>query len=204
MSKEDIGVGVKPPEKECDDANCPWHGKIPVRGRVFQGSVRSAKSHSTVIVEWKYHRFVPKYERYERSKSRVPAHNPPCMHAREGDLVVIAECRPISKTKHFIVVAKLGKAQLEVAGEEQTIAMREKPKEGVKKEGSPPRKEERPAAKKPGPRPAKEAEEKPPEKKEEAKPGEKPVKGLKEGMPEKGHNLKKGTKRGFPKKEAKR
>ncbi len=139
--KKDIGVGVKPPEKECEDINCPWHGKISVRGRVFQGSVRSAKSHNTVVVEWGYHRFVPKYERYERRKSRVVAHNPPCIHAREGEMVVIAECRPISKTKHFIVAGKLGRAKLDVKGVEQKIAMKEKkpgkqeaPKEETKKE----------------------------------------------------------------------
>ena len=123
--KKDIGVGVKPPEKECKDINCPWHGKISVRGRVFQGSVRSAKSHNTVIVEWGYHRFVPKYERYERRKSRAVAHNPPCIHAREGEMVVIAECRPISKTKHFVVAGKLGRAKLDVKGEEQMIAKKE-------------------------------------------------------------------------------
>ena len=102
--KKTIGIGIKPPEKVCSDPKCAWHGKISVRGKVFNGVVRSAKAHKTVVVEWGYHRFVRKYDRYERRKSRVVAHNPPCMHAREGDRVVIAECRPLSKTKHFIVV----------------------------------------------------------------------------------------------------
>lgn len=183
--KKDIGVGVKPPEKECEDINCPWHGQISVRGRVFQGSVRSAKSRNTVIVEWGYHRFIPKYERYERRKSRVVAHNPPCIHAREGELVVIAECRPISKTKHFVVAGKLGRAKLEVKGEEQKIAMKEKPPKEIKEReksegGKAPRKEGKPVRKK---------------------------KGLKDelkGMPEKEHNLNKGTKKGLPEEEAKK
>lgn len=133
--KKDIGIGIKPPGGECRDPSCPWHGRIPVRGRAFQGSVRSAKSHNTVMVEWGYHKFIPKYERYERRRSRVAAHNPPCIHAKEGDMVIIAECRPLSKTKHFVVVGVVGKAKLEVRGEEQRIAMKEKT---AKEEGKEP------------------------------------------------------------------
>ncbi|RLJ09294.1 MAG: 30S ribosomal protein S17 [Candidatus Aenigmatarchaeota archaeon] len=102
--KKYIGIPIKPPEKECEDKKCPWHGTLSVRGRVFQGEVKSAKSRRTVIVEWGYHRFVKKYERYERRKTRVTAHNPRCIRAKEGDKVVIAECRPLSKTKKFVVV----------------------------------------------------------------------------------------------------
>jgi len=106
--KKNIGIDVKPPEGKCEDLKCAWHGQLAVRGRIFRGSVRSAKPHNTVVVEWGFHKYVPKYERYEKRKSRVNAHNPPCMHAKEGDNVVIAECRPLSKTKHFVVVG-LGK-----------------------------------------------------------------------------------------------
>lgn len=102
--KKNIGIPIKPPQKVCQDKKCPWHGELSVRGRVFQGKVRSAKTHATVIVEWGYHRFVKKYERYERRKTRVVAHNPECIHAKEGDEVVVAECRPLSKTKKFVVV----------------------------------------------------------------------------------------------------
>ena len=102
---KDIGLGLVQPGEECDDPKCAWHGKLSVRGRMFRGTVKSAKAHNTVIVEWKYDRLVPKYQRYERRKTRVTAHNPPCMKAREGEAVVIAECRPVSKTKNFIVVS---------------------------------------------------------------------------------------------------
>ena len=106
--KKDIGIDVKPPEKTCEDPKCTWHGQLSVRGRVFTGIVRSAKSHNTVVVEWGYHKLIPKYERYERRKTRVTAYNPPCIHAREGDAVMIAECRPLSKSKNFVVVSKSG------------------------------------------------------------------------------------------------
>jgi len=101
----DIGIGVSPPEETCSSANCPWHGRLPVRGRVFRGFVRSTKASRTAVVEWDYHKYIKKYERYERRKSRVAAHNPECIHARVGDRVVIAECRPVSKTKSFVVVS---------------------------------------------------------------------------------------------------
>ena len=104
--KKNIGINVEPPEKTCEDSKCAWHGKLPVRGRIFIGVVRSAKSHGTAVVEWGYHKPVPKYESYERRNTRVTAHNPPCMHAREGDTVTIAECRQISKTKSFVVVSR--------------------------------------------------------------------------------------------------
>ncbi|MCJ7793949.1 30S ribosomal protein S17, partial [Candidatus Bathyarchaeota archaeon] len=38
----------------------------------------------------------------------IPSHNPPGIDVKEGDRVKIAECRPISKTVSFVVVAKLG------------------------------------------------------------------------------------------------
>ena len=104
-----IGLDVKAPEKTCEDYRCPWHGKIAIRGRAFKALVKSSKSHFTAVVEWGYHYYFPKYERYERRRSRVIAHNPSCIHAREGDEVMIAECRPLSKTKKFIIVGLLKK-----------------------------------------------------------------------------------------------
>ena len=41
-----------------------------------------------------------------RMNSRITAHNPPCIDAKTGDKVKIAECRPLSKTKNFVVVEK--------------------------------------------------------------------------------------------------
>jgi small subunit ribosomal protein S17 len=103
--KKSIGIPVKPPERECQDKNCAWHGTLPVRGRTFQGTVMSSKARDTAVVEWGYTHLVPKYERYERRKSRVVVHNPGCMKARDGDTVIIAECRSLSKTKNFVIVA---------------------------------------------------------------------------------------------------
>jgi small subunit ribosomal protein S17 len=78
--------------------------KITTRGRTFKGKVVSAKAQKTVTVEWDRRVYIPKYERYQHKKSKVKAHNPTEIDAKEGDIVVIKECRPLSKTKKFIVV----------------------------------------------------------------------------------------------------
>lgn len=100
-------LSLKKPRKSCDDPNCPFHGTLKVRGRMLEGSVISAKMDKTVIVKRDYQYYVPKFKRYERRRSHIPAHNPPCLEAKEGDIVKIAECRPISKTVSFVVIEKL-------------------------------------------------------------------------------------------------
>lgn len=97
---------LRRPEQECNDVNCPFHGTLSVRGRVLNGVVVSDKMDKSVVVSIEYLRFYPKYERYARMNSRITAHNPPCIDAKTGDRVKIAECRPISKTKAFVVVEK--------------------------------------------------------------------------------------------------
>ncbi len=103
-----IGIQTKTiPKDVCDDKACPFHGSLKVRGKVFTGTVVSAVMSNSVVVEWRYTFFVSKYERYERRKSKVVAHKPPCFHLKKGDTVRIAECRPISKTKKFVVIEKI-------------------------------------------------------------------------------------------------
>ena len=97
----------KKPKKTCTDRNCPFHGELPIRGHVLEGVVVNAKMDKTVTVKRDYLYYVPKFRRYERRHSRIPSHNPPCIDAKEGDRVIIAECRPISKTVSFAVVKKL-------------------------------------------------------------------------------------------------
>jgi small subunit ribosomal protein S17 len=103
-----MSLVFKKPKKTCDDRNCPFHGDLPVRGRVFEGLVVSAKMDKTVVVQRDYLHYIPKVIRYERRHSRIPSHSPPCMDVEEGDRVLIAECRPLSKTVSFVVVEKLG------------------------------------------------------------------------------------------------
>jgi small subunit ribosomal protein S17 len=48
--------------------------------------------------------YVRKYKRYEKRSSKIHAHNSPCIQAKVGDMVKIAECRPLSKSTTFVVV----------------------------------------------------------------------------------------------------
>ncbi len=107
MTYRDIGVDAKPPEKECNDPNCPWHGNLKVRGQMMEGVVVSDKMKNTVVVEREYLRYVKKYERYEKRRRRYHVHNPPCIDAKVGDKVRFMECRPLSKTVSFVVIEKI-------------------------------------------------------------------------------------------------
>jgi small subunit ribosomal protein S17 len=102
--EKDIGVGFKAPKESCTDSHCPFHGTLKVHGRVFEGLLRKTDPSKTVtfIVEEKH--YIRKYERYEKKMKKLRVHNPPCINARAGDTVRIAECRPISKTKKFVIV----------------------------------------------------------------------------------------------------
>lgn len=100
----DIGLDVQPPTRECTDPNCPFHGTLSVRGQVISGIVVSEKMEKTVVVRRTYVKKNAKFERYEKRKTKIHAHNPPCMNAPEGATVTIAECRPLSKTKSYVII----------------------------------------------------------------------------------------------------
>lgn len=108
LDAKNIGVNVKSPGKKCEgDKHCPFHGEQNVRGRTFVGKVVRAKIPKCVTVEWSGLRFIPKYERYKKIRTRVKAHSPECISAVEGDTVKIMETRKISKTKNFVVIEKM-------------------------------------------------------------------------------------------------
>ena len=109
MELKNIGIKAAKPAGKCDDDNCPFHGRLKCRGRTFVGTIISAKMQKTATVSWERRHFLKKYERYEKRKSKVKAHNPACINAHDGDIVKIMECRPLSKTKNFVIVEVLGK-----------------------------------------------------------------------------------------------
>jgi len=87
------------------------HPETSVRGAIITGLVVSARAPKTVTVERGITRYIKKYERYRKSKSRVKAHNPEHINAKEGDVVRIGETRRLSKTKSFIVLEVLKKGE---------------------------------------------------------------------------------------------
>lgn len=106
MSGRDIGLDVPIPDGECEDQFCPFHGNLPVRGQTIDGIVVSNRMRNTAVVTKEYRRLIPKYERFERRSGRYSAHNPPCIAASPGDRVTIAECRSLTKTVSFVIVAR--------------------------------------------------------------------------------------------------
>ena len=98
---------AKKPKKTCDDINCPFHGTLSLRGHSLEGIVISDKMEKTIIVRRDYLNYVPKFKRYERRRSHIPAHSPPCLEIKTGDRVRLAECRSVSKTVSFVVIEKL-------------------------------------------------------------------------------------------------
>lgn len=111
MASRNIGIpGIEPPKNRCNDPKCPWHGHLKVRGSIITGTVVSAKMHRTVVVRHDYLFYVRKYKRYEKRYTKIHAHNPPCINAEEGDVVIVGETRPLSKTVHFVVLSIVKKS----------------------------------------------------------------------------------------------
>lgn len=104
-----IGIDVAPPAKECDDVACPFHGHLKVRGIILEGRVFKKYMRKTVVVERDITIYVRKYKRYMRKRKRMSVHLPPCIDVEVGDTVRFAECRPISKTKSFVVIENLSR-----------------------------------------------------------------------------------------------
>ena len=99
-----IGVSVAPPRKSCEAELCPFHGTLPIRGKLLRGTVVSSKAKNMAVVAREFPRSVGKYKRYERSRSKMHAYVPDCLDIQEGSDVTIAECRPLSKTVSFVVI----------------------------------------------------------------------------------------------------
>ena len=106
-NEKNIGIEVPFPSGKCDDKNCPFHGRLKVRGRIFTGTIVSKDTHKSARVTWERQYYIPKYERYERRFSKISVHNPLCIGAEIGDKVKVIETMPVSKTKHFVIIQKL-------------------------------------------------------------------------------------------------
>ncbi|NON62515.1 MULTISPECIES: 30S ribosomal protein S17 [Acidianus] len=106
---KNIGIpSVKGPTAKCDDRYCPYHGEIRVRGIILEGKLIKYRANKMGVFERTYLYYNHKFKRYERRRSRIHVHIPPCLNLKEGDNVIIAESRPISKSVSFVVVGKVG------------------------------------------------------------------------------------------------
>jgi small subunit ribosomal protein S17 len=98
----------------CKDVDCPIHGNLKTRGRVFEGKVIK-KFHKRIAIELQKMIYIKKYERYATSRTRIHARLPTCQEKKIelGDLVQIKECRPLSKIIHFVYIDKVQKQNKE-------------------------------------------------------------------------------------------
>ncbi|KAI9503251.1 40S ribosomal protein S11-B [Coemansia spiralis] len=106
---KDIGLGYKTPSEAISgtyiDKKCPFTGNVSIRGRILTGVVHSTGMKRTVIVRRQYLHYIPKYQRYEKRHKNIAAHlSPAFIGVREGDIVTVGQCRPLSKTIRFNVI----------------------------------------------------------------------------------------------------
>jgi small subunit ribosomal protein S17 len=100
------------------DLNGPGQGRSVLRTVV--GVVASDKADKTIKVAVDYQTRHPKYGKYLRRSTVLHADDPK-NEAHEGDMVEIAECRPLSRTKHhrlIRIVRKAPERAVQVSAEE--------------------------------------------------------------------------------------
>lgn len=108
-SKDDKEMKNDPAAAGCQDKKCPFHGNVIVKREQKRGTIIKKDSNRSATIEWERQYYVPKYERYEKRRSRLHVHNPQCISAGVGDVVRVARTRPLSKTKFFAIIEILTK-----------------------------------------------------------------------------------------------
>jgi small subunit ribosomal protein S11e len=67
--------------------------------------VISTKMKRTIIIRRDYLHYVTKYNRFEKRHKNLAAHCSPAFpRVKEGDVVTVGQCRPLSKTVRFNVL----------------------------------------------------------------------------------------------------
>ena len=99
---------TKKQEKEMQKKVAGAVKKITTRGRTFEGIV-TKKFQKRVVIEFERMIYIRKYERYAKSKTKIHARLPEEIEneINIGDLILVQECRPLSKMIHFIVLKKI-------------------------------------------------------------------------------------------------
>mmetsp|Transcript_355 Transcript_355/g.457 ORF Transcript_355/g.457 Transcript_355/m.457 type:complete len:168 (+) Transcript_355:70-573(+) len=104
-----VGLGIKTPDAAIEgnyvDKKCPFSGNVSIRGRILKGLVISTKMKRTIVVRRDYLHYISKYRRFEKRHKNIAVHCSPAFNVSQGDVVTIGQCRPLSKTVRFNVVA---------------------------------------------------------------------------------------------------
>ncbi|KAL5479920.1 hypothetical protein EMCRGX_G023523 [Ephydatia muelleri] len=104
-----VGLGFKAPREAYEgnyvDKKCPFTGNVSIRGRILTGVVKSMKMKKTIVIRRDYLHYIKKYNRFEKRHKNLSAHISPCFRDLElGDVVIVGQCRPLSKTVRFNVL----------------------------------------------------------------------------------------------------
>ena len=103
-----LGLGFETPKEAITgdyvDKKCPFTGNVSIRGKILKGMVISNKMKNTIVIRRGYLHYIKKYNRYQKRHKNISAHCSPCFRVKEGDIVTVGECRPLSKTVSFNVL----------------------------------------------------------------------------------------------------
>ncbi len=102
-------------ETICHDRDCPFHGNLKNRGKIFEGIV-TKKFPRRIVIEFERTFYIRKYERYIKRRTKIHARLPDCMKEKIkiGDLIRVQECRPLSKLIHFVVIEKIKGKEIQI------------------------------------------------------------------------------------------
>lgn len=115
--------------------------------RVLEGNVVSAKTDKTITVLVERRFMHPIYKKYIRKSDKYAAHDE-LNTFKEGDRVLIEECRPMSKSKRWKVVSGVGEAASRKAGEGTPDSVKKAAEKAAAPKKAPKAKAEKPAAEK--------------------------------------------------------
>jgi small subunit ribosomal protein S17 len=112
----------KAPKAEKAPRPAPSSEELKARAmlRTIVGVVSSDKGNKSITVVVDFQTKHPKYGKYLRRRTTIHAHDEK-NEAKQGDKVELAECRPLSKTKHhrlIRIVEKAPEQAVQVSAEE--------------------------------------------------------------------------------------
>ena len=112
---KNVGLGIKTPREAIEgtyiDKKCPFTGNVNIRGKLLRGTVKSLKMKRTCTIRRDYLHYIKKYNRFEKRHKNISAHvSPAFIDIKQGDTVLVGQCRPLSKTVRFNVLKIIGSA----------------------------------------------------------------------------------------------
>ena len=101
----------RPSKATTSTKKCPFTGNVSIRGRILSGVVvyQNEPHHHHPHGLLALHQKVPEIR---KEHSNIAAHISPAFRCKEGDKVVVGQCRPLSKTVRFNVLKVIPRVRL--------------------------------------------------------------------------------------------